>query len=301
MRPAFLAAVIPLVTGAVGCESDAPVRSPKPLVSAAEFGALREPGREHGLEVIQWSAPCDPGRAVQVLLELGRGGTLDPATIERLRRNGLMVAEVPTSLLPEALERLGGTLTDLRHWHGQVPEWRDLLRAELLRGEAIHTGGRVKALGAGSVRLAMRGWSVPMEDGALFWLELLPHAVSRDLASLPAPGRRDRVRGEPFPDAGLSVVLDAGWSLLLCPDSPPSRASTGTSAGPDAEPPRTLGAVLLPAERLPEAPGAPLQERTPVLVFMPRLPESLLPLPLGARPRSADGTIARAPATGAAP
>ncbi len=276
------------------CEEPEPiVRRPMPLAGAEDFGAARVHGGENGLEIIQWSAPCQPQHAVSVLESAGRGGTLPPETLERLRRNGFMVAEVPTDRLPEALEALGGTLADLRHWHGQVPEWRELTRVDLRGGQAIFTGGAVRPVGGGSLRLAMRGWTVPMEDGGLFWFELLPHAQARESASLAVAAPRDRVRGEPFPDAGLSVVLDAGWSLLLCPDLPDAGETSEGSMRPEAEPPPTLGALLLPVERLAPLPGSPPQVRTPVMVFIPRLPESLVPLPATGEGESTTNTAMR--------
>jgi len=291
-----------LLLGGMGaCESEAPMRLPTPLARATDFDTASVRGSDNGLEVIQWLAPCDPSHAVRTLTSFGAEGTLPPETIERLRRNGFMVAEVPTDRLAAALAELGGTLADLRNWHGQVPEWRDLLRTELSRGQAIFTGGRVRAVGGGSLRLGLRGWTVPMEDGGLFWIELLPYALSRDGASLATAGPRDRVRGDPFPDAGLSVVLDTGWSLLLCPDAMESPEVVASTARPEAEPPPTLGAVLMPVERLPTVEGVPMQERTPVMVLIPRLPESLVPATSAAAPRASAAPIASAARAGAQP
>lgn len=270
---------------ATACDEPEPVvNRPVPLSGASEFGAARVHGGDNGLEIIQWSAPCDSAHAVEVLEEAGKGGTLPPETIDRLRRNGFMVAEVPTDRLPKALADLGGTLADLRHWHGQVPEWRELVRVDLRGRQAIFTGGAVRPVGTGSLRLSMRGWTVPMEDGGLFWFEVIPHAAARETTAPSTPGARDRLRGEAFPESGLSLVLDTGWSLLLCPDLPPA-AGEDDGARPEAEVPPTLGAVLLPVERLPPLPGAPPQVRTPVYVFIPRLPEALVPLPVAEPPR----------------
>lgn len=266
-----------------GCqEPELAVNSPVPLAGAGDFADSRVRGGDNGLEVIRWSAPCDSSHAVDVLDAAGKGGTLPPETIERLRRNGLMVAEIPTDRLPEVLQSLGGTLADLRHWHGQIGEWRELVRVDLRGGQAIFTGDRVRPLGMSTVRLSMRGWTVPMEDGGLFWFEFVPHSAARDSAALALGSSRDRLRGEAFPEAGLSVVLDSGWSLVLCPDIPaPAPAEESAAAPrPPAEPPPTLGALLLPVERLPPLPGQPPQERTPVFVFIPRLPDALVPLPV---------------------
>lgn len=263
------------LTTVVGCASeDPPVRSPTPFARADDLSTTRVHGGDNGLEIVLWSAPCTAEAASAAIIEAGRGGTLPPETLERLRRNGFVVAEVPTDQLPLVLAALGGTLSDIRNWHGQVPEWRELARTTLGPGAAIYTGERVQPV-AGSLRLSMRGWTVPMEDGGLFWLEMIPHAVARESSVANAMASRDRVRGEAFPDAGLSVVLDRGWSLLLCPDAPAPVAQSST--GPDVEPPGTLGSLLLPATELPALPGAPPQLRTPVYVFVARLPGTLVP------------------------
>lgn len=257
-------------------ETPDPVRSPVPFAAANDLSETRVRGGENGLEIVQWSAPCDSAHAAATIAARGKGGTLPQETIDRLRRNGLMVAEIPTDELPATLAELGGTLADIRNWHGQVAEWREILRTPVGPGVALYTGDTVVPVGGGSIRLAVRGWTVPMEDGGLFWLEMIPHAVTNESAAATAVASRDRLRGTPFADASLSVVLDKGWSLLVCPE--PLPPATATGAGPDVDPPTTLGALLLPCEDLPPVPDAPFQRRTPVLVFVARLPDALIPL-----------------------
>ncbi|MBX3354985.1 MAG: hypothetical protein KF724_04725 [Phycisphaeraceae bacterium] len=264
-----------------GCEEpERVVIAPVPFARADDLSTTRVRGGDNGLEVVHWMAPADATHVAGVLSEHGRGGTLPPETIDRLRRNGFVVAEVPTESLPSLLAELGGTLSDVRNWHGQIPEWRELLRATPRPGAAIYTGDRVQPLAGTSLRLAVRGWTVPMEDGGLFWLEMIPHSVGQDgssTAMISSLAPRSRLRGTPFPDAGLSVVLDQGWSLILAPEPPPPPMARTT--GPEVDPPVTLGALLMPVEELPEIEGRPLQRRTPVHLFIARLPEWLVPMP----------------------
>lgn len=268
------AALITLLLTA--CEAtDPPVRTPVPFARADDLAASNVRGGDNGLEAVQWNAPCDAAHAARTLEAHGRGGTLPPETHERLRRNGFAVAEVPIDALPATLADLGGTLSDIRNWHGQVPEWRELLRTNVGSGVAIFTGDRVVPVDGGSIRLSMRGWTVPMEDGGLFWLEMIPHAVTRESAAATAIAPRDRVRGDAFPDAGFSVVLDKGWALLLCPE--PVAANPEGSLRPETEPPVTLGSLLLPCENLPVVGEGILQQRTPVIVLIARLPDALVP------------------------
>jgi len=266
--------LLPALLGA--CEAtDPPVRTPAPFARADDLAESNVRGGDNGLEAVQWNAPCDAAHAARTLEAHGRGGTLPPETLERLRRNGFAVAEVPTDALPAALADLGGTLSDIRNWHGQVPEWRELLRTNVGSGVAVFTGDRVVPVDGGSIRLSMRGWTVPMEDGGLFWLEMIPHAVTRESAAVTAISPRDRLRGDAFPDAGFSVVLDKGWSLLLCPE--PVAANPAGSPRPETEPPATLGTLLLPCENLPMVGEGVLQQRTPVIVLIARLPDALVP------------------------
>jgi len=270
------AILVPLLL--LGCETtERPLITPTPFARADDLTTTRVHGGNNGLEVVHWTAPCDATHAANTLKHHGQGGTLPIETIERLRRNGFVVAEIQTETLPTVLADLGGTLSDIRNWHGQVPEWRELLRASVGPGVAVYTGERVAPVSGGAIRLSMRGWTVPMEDGGLFWLELIPHAVTSESAAATAVASRDRLRGEPFADGGLSVVLDHGWSLLLAPDPLPPREPVST--GPAAEPPATLGALLLPCEDLPPVSDRPRQQRTPVVVLIARIPDAVVPIP----------------------
>lgn len=270
----------------VACNaSDPPLIAPTPFAGAEDLSTTRVRGGDNGLEVVHWSAPCSSLHAAETLAKHGQGGTLPPETIDRLRRNGFVVAEIPTETLPKVLADLGGTLSDVRNWHGQVPEWRELLRVGVGPGVAVYTGERVASVGGGAIRMSMRGWTVPMEDGGLFWLEMIPHAVTNESAAATALSSRDRLRGDAFADAGFSVVLDRGWSLLISPE--PVAPVSARTTGPDADPPSTLGSLLLPCEDLPSVSDGFFQQRTPVIVLIARLPDSLVPQP---EPRAGGGS-----------
>ncbi len=246
--------------------------SPEPIASAMDFGQSRVRGGDNGLELVQWSVPATPAHVAEVLERHGLQDAVDPAMRERLARNGLHLCLVPVADLPATLADLGGTLADMRHWHGQVLEWREVVRVGVADGQPVFADGKVRALQEGSLRLSLRGYTLPMEDGGVFRLEMVPHAVGQESAGSVAMAARDRVRGDAFKGGCAAVSLRRDLACLVCADAAPQAAG---GEGPDAAPPPSLGALLLPTQSLPIVPGSPAQERTTVLVLLARMPDAL--------------------------
>ena len=264
---------------------------PPDLVPAAEV--VRRDGLDpsaNGLECLTWSVLDDEAAIAAAFRRHGLRET-DPvveAGIDReaLRREGLRIEAVREDSLIEFLAELGGTSVALSVWHGQAVDWRELTRRPVNGSLVVMSDGRPMRLEAGWLRLLVRGWTLPLEDGAVseasIELRWSPDTPEAGRVSIARPTRRpesQRLLG-PF-----RVEIPRGTCLLVLSrppegsagsdDAPPTRPETDAAgtrpgiAGPPADLPLTLGGFLL------GEPGEP--PRRTVLVLRPRLPDILFP------------------------
>ncbi len=264
---------------------------PPDLVPAAEV--VRRDGLDpsaNGLECLTWSV-LDDEAAIAAAFRRHGLRERDPvaeAGIDReaLRREGLRLEAVREESLIEFLAELGGTSVALSVWHGQAIDWRELARRPVNGSLVVMTDGRPRRLDAGWLRLLVRGWTLPLEDGAVseasLELRWSPDTPEASRVSIARPTRRpesQRLLG-PF-----RVEIPRETCLLILarpPEDPagsdgdaPSRPETEASgaragtAGPPADLPQTLGETLL------REPGEP--PRRTLLVLRPRLPDILFP------------------------
>lgn len=274
-RRAAAAATIPALTLSIGCVPSTPTVSPTvatpPPASLAP--AVRERDERVGIEVRQWLVEADAVLIASATAAWARGGEFpgtgeadsDAAPSEVLLAEGVSVAAGPTAELPAVLEALGGTRTDLKVWHGQALEWRDLVGVNLPRSTIAVAGGRPRAIPAGRLSLQMRGWVQPMEEGA---------ACEIELAVRWKPLRRASIGLAPEPSAPAAWIgdlavqrsVERGEALVVT--AMPRRVAEG--GGPPVETPPTLGELMLD----PPAPGV-----ATVLVVWPSLPDWLHPAP----------------------
>ena len=300
MRCPGLVVVAPLAALAVagGCGprpeptlSSATGTLPPDLVPAAEV--VRRDGLDpsaNGLECLTWSVLDDEAAIAAAFRRHGLREE-DPvveAGIDReaLRREGLRIEAVGEESLVEFLAELGGTSVALSVWHGQAVDWRELARRPVNGSLVVMTDGRARRLDAGWLRLLVRGWTLPLEDGAVseasLELRWSPDTPEAGRVTIARPTRRpesQRLLG-PFrieiPRETCLLVLalppeDPARSDGLAPSRPETDAS-GTrpgTAGPPADLPPTLGEALL------REPGEP--PRRTILVLRPRLPDILFP------------------------
>lgn len=260
-----------LVAGCAGPPAAAPP-SPLPPPSASLAPAIREDEDRVGLEVRQWLVEADAALLASTIAAWGDGpSSSDGIEPDRdadapgvLLEEGISIAHGPTSELVAVLTALGGTRTDLRVWHGQAIEWRDLLGVNLPASTIAVAGGRPLAIPAGRLALQMRGWVQPMERGA---------ACDVELAVRWKPERRASIGLDPTPieaatwlgDLAVLHSVERGEALLLAAAGP---VSSVDEPGPPVEVPPTLGELLLK----PPAPGL-----ATVLVVWPSLPDWLHP------------------------
>ena len=250
---------------------------------------------DSGLEVLRWTVVGNATRFPEALLKHEAGPLLDAATRERLQRNGVRLVRIPAELIDQLLMDSGGASINTNEWHGQAPEWRPLVERPVeLAGRAVAIDGRVRRYERGAFRLMMRSWTVPMEDGPRVHLELVPqHARPSANNIRRLLGERDEPI-EGFGSGALDLQLEPGYAYVLVGESPqaewarqaeanPKSASPSLPprlahkprmgpidpAGPESAAPYTLGELLLPVDRNLSTRG--------VLIFVPRIPEYLLP------------------------
>lgn len=264
---------------------------PADLVPAAEV--VRRDGLDpmaNGVEALTWSVVDDEAA---IAAAFRRHALREPDLVaaagvdrEALRREGLRIEAVPEESLVEFLAELGGTTVALSVWHGQAVDWRELARRPVNGSLVVMSDGRARRIDHGWLRLLLRGWTLPLEDGAVseatLELRWSPDSADGGRPSIARPSRRaeSQVLLGPY-----RLEIPRGTCVLVMarppvtpPESPEEEtprpdidaAATRTGgAGPPADLPQTLGEVLL------REPGEP--PRRTILVLRPRLPDILFP------------------------
>ncbi|GEM_PF-2226751 len=254
-------------------------------------------GEDDGLEVARWSVAGDDAKIRRALTRHAvRGVSLD-ATADALERHGFRAAVVRDASLPSLLAELGGTTTAIAVWHGQAPDWREITSVELDDGRVVMVDGRAERLGGTTIggrsasgsgsawlRCMARGWTVPLEDGAIFELQVAPQLLSNK-REFSGARNRDELRGRVFEAASIRTEMPPATALILVGTAPahdvedsdpegdtesaPAVAAT-SRPGPPAELPPSIGELLLSDFRA-------IPKRRIVLVLRVRLPDTLVP------------------------
>ncbi len=312
-----------LAAALAACDA-APRAGPQPAtdVKAADSPAAGVPGGEArlsgpvrtsvapgqtGLEVVTWQVRHDRTRFQEAMRRHGvpAVGALDELA---LRRNGFVVAAVRADRLDQLRDDLGGSGMDIRRWMGTTPSWRELAVARP-SGAMLEVDGLARERPGATLRLMVRTWPLPMEDGTRIAVEIVPQVVTEELqASLVR--NAGRLAGETIPScaAGLELERDVAWIVTCDPgafvetdaEAPTRAREAATRHGPPSPEPTphsgrvgariaTLGtALLLPA---PERAHAGVTAQQTVLVLVPHLDASPFP----------EGPPAEEPMTGKAP
>lgn len=268
-RRSVAAAAAAIVIG--GCTGSPPptpeAAQPPPPPPASLAPAVREEENRIGIEVRQWLVEADAALVASTIAAWADDATRedDGETASTLRlEEGVSIATGPASELVAVLAALGGTRTDLRIWHGQALEWRDLAGVNLSRSTIAVAGGRPLAIPPGRLSLQMRGWVQAMEHGA---------ACEVELAMRWKPERRVSIGLDATPADAASWIgdlaalrsVERGRLLLI---TPTAAGPTTPAGGPPVETPPTLGELVL---------GSPAPGFTTVLVVWPSLPGYLHP------------------------
>jgi hypothetical protein len=197
-------------------------------------------GTTDGVVVLRWQVP-DNANAVNAFFDANKPTLLTDSVQDRLLGNGIRVAAVPLGNLEKSLDTLGGTASSIRLWLGQAHAWTQVNALPVRGQRAVLIDGNTRRIADGTLQLLIRGWTVPLEKGAVTDVELQPAF----LAGGAVPGARASAR-EGFAGAGFSLALERGTALLVASAPPRAQSSgKGPSAGPPVLPPATLGELLL--------------------------------------------------------
>jgi len=232
-----------------------PTPTPTPLELAP---ALPAPAETPGVEVRQWAVSAPPDRIDAALAAFHGGGDRPSRSIEGFR---FVIGDA--SALPALLIALGGTPSDLRAWHGQATSWRDLRGTTLLRPEILLLEGRSVPIPPGRLALQMRGWALPMEDGAACEVQVAVRWRPESRPSFVEPPPLER-SGRWLPSTTFAATLDRDEVLVIA--APPPRHDLDQS-GPPVDLPRTIGQRLLDE-------GGAIET---ILLVWPHLPAWLFP------------------------
>lgn len=217
----------------------------------------------------------DDGDAIATMFEHYGHPVLDAEAAQRLARNGIRFVRVDRGELDAALAALGPAYSDVEGWHGQVLDWQTLREVPVVAaGRAVAVDGRVQGLRGGRVELRLRGWTMRMEDGPCFQLELAPEYATGARSRLSAVLDRGSDRTTRFTGAALEVQLEPGAVYAMTyldptrrlapgdgspgaddgPPAAPARPARGPDVraiGPGAEAPVTVGEMLFREKPLP--------------------------------------------------
>jgi hypothetical protein len=256
---------------------------------------------DNGIEVRRWQVEDDAVRIDTALAAYADTDAIGTDDLAGLKRNGFRLFRIPIDDLDALLEDLGGAMLDMAGWHGQAYRWREIAgRPVEATACVVAIDGRIRRFDRGMVRLQLRGWTMPMEDGPHVYVELhAEHGPRR-------PGRsagmisRHPTPPERFASTRLDLLLDRGYAYLLTCDGEPLRREAErddrnenepddgaedrsgkdegqrrSGLGPEVIAPPTLGEWLL--RRTVEFPP-----RREMLLLCPKIPPALYLSPMAA-------------------
>ena len=248
-------AALAAALGAVGCAS-APVESGRPegepgdvapvTEVAAEMPSMRvtlpvDRGDVDGLVTLTWQVP-DNESVLRTWFASHEPAGVAPDELARIAAQGWAVAQVPLDAVPDALVSLGGSFGQTRTWHGQALEWREIAGTRVEGGAAVMMGPRPARISEGVVSLMLRGWTVPLEVGAVYDVEMVPMQRMP-----PGAGTQSamRERSEWFGDASITLELPRGSATLVAGLAPAAKRGARPATGPFTAAAPTIGEFLL--------------------------------------------------------
>jgi len=268
-----------------GCSASKVANGPDATETGGAFaeGAIsRLTSTDNGLQVRKWLVPAAPEQIAAAFEPFEEAHASDEQTTALLQANGLRLYRVGESEVEQLQAALGELSMDATAWFGQVTQWRPMQSRRVpSQGTVVALDGRIERFREGALQLAIRCWTVPMEDEPLVQLELALHQrvprSQRDLRRLMELGAGDDVR--PVSSLRIDLPVHVGECLVLATVVEASEKEEAVDAsetseaislpGPEVEVPPTIGPWLLDTES-----PRPLRG---VYVFTARIPDSLFP------------------------
>jgi hypothetical protein len=209
------ALILPTAFMVGGCGTPPPTTAPVP--NPPPEGIIEPQGRppevRPGLVVERLRIRADGDRLRAALASIPESSA-DPAESERWRREGFLVRLIDEEMLAAFEASLEPDVIAVRTWHGEATGWRSAARRRLPRGSVLLIDGRARPIDERLLTLAVRGWSVPLVDGAGVQIEVVPHLEATTIDPLSPPPPPGEFRGVPLVPA-IERVLRPGEVLLV--------------------------------------------------------------------------------------
>ncbi|MEZ6318715.1 MAG: hypothetical protein R3B49_08180 [Phycisphaerales bacterium] len=233
-----------------GC-TDQPTARPDttaidPGVAPVLRGGASVPESARGVE-IRIIPVLDRGGAIGAALAPYEGVPVgaDPVLLYRWREAGLRLIAVPERELDKALAPLRPARLVEASWWAEMPNWRPVFGGPWFERLAVDTGGGVRTLGAGRVRLLARAWFEPtIRDGSIVtsarsnWSHSTRPRGTGRLADLASSGERGGAgeaawrgdEGEAFETLSLGFSAPGEDAYIIVGESPDVDWRDGRSA-----------------------------------------------------------------------
>ena len=217
---------------AASCTST-PAEAPTPTATA-------ERGDSEGLLCVRYTLDTDAPRMEAVVAAFAT--RLFPTPDERaaLAHEGLQVAIVPASELPDIRTRLGPLTEVTRVIVGQSANWVELAHRDLGADDLVMMDGAFMRGDGGALRISVRDAVMPLADGGCVQTEVAMHLTPATVPMQSLPG--DAPSGRVVMQSAIECCLQDGEALLILPAPP---VATGKGPATTSDLPPTAGVALL--------------------------------------------------------
>lgn len=250
---------------AASCASE-PTAPPAPTAGA-------ERGDAEGLLCVRYTLDTDAPRMEAVAAAFAT--RLFPTPDERatLAHEGLQVAIVPASELPDIRTRLGPLAEVTRVIVGQSANWVELAHRDLGADDLVMMDGAFMRGDGGALRISVRDAVMPDADGGCVQTEVAMHLTpaTLPLQSLPGDGPAGRV----VMQSAIECCLHDGEALLILPAP---TVSTGKGPATTSDLPPTAGVALL-GERASADRGKDRRGYSVAIALIAKVPAGIRPSP----------------------
>ena len=208
---------------------------------------ISERGESDGLLCVRYTLDTDAPRMEAVVAAFATRLFPTPAERAVLAHEGLQVAIVPASELPDIRTRLGPVTEVTRVIVGQSPNWVELARRDLGADDLVMMDGKFMRGDGGALRISVRDSVMPLADGGCVQTEVAMHLTLATLPMQSLPG--DAPSGRVVMQSAIECCLQDGEALLILPAPP---VSTGKGPATTSDLPPTAGVALLGERATPE-------------------------------------------------
>lgn len=234
-----IGSAIGVATLAASCAST-PQDPPAPTASA-------ERGDAEGLLCVRYTLDTDAPRMEAVAAAFAT--RLFPTPDERatLAHEGLQVAIVPASELPDIRTRLGPLTEVTRVIVGQSANWVELAHRDLGADDLVMMDGAFMRGDGGALRISVRDAVMPVAEGGCVQTEVAMHLTPATVPMQSLPG--DAPLGRVVKQSAIECCLQDGEALLILPAPP---VATGKGPATTSDLPPTAGVALLGERAAPD-------------------------------------------------